>query len=154
MHLPNQDQAHAWLQSIGIKDPDFCLAQAGGSPLLALEANDAVIRADAETFALELVKADKADAFTASAHWGKSGLLMAVSLLQKWVYDLLSAKFYGVARYHPKQLPALKLLAAKADLRRMLDFQRDLNDARGQATHPLNAELQLESLMLRYTQIF
>ena len=129
-------------------------SQAGGAPLLALEANEAATQADAETFSRELAKAEKADTFAASAHWGKTGLAVAVSLLQKWIYDVLSAKLYGAVRYHPKQINVLQIISSKADVRRLLDFQRDLNEARGQASHPLNAELQLEALMLKYTQIF
>jgi DNA polymerase-3 subunit delta' len=154
MHLPAVEEAQNWLKAQGVADSTACLAQAGGAPLLALEANDAATLADAETFARELIKADMADAFAASAHWGKTGLAVAVNLLQKWVYDLLSAKLYGVVRYYPKQLKPLQALATKADVRRLMEFQRDLNTAHGQVNHPLNAELQLEALMLKYTQVF
>jgi DNA polymerase III subunit delta' len=154
MQMPKLEEARGWLKAQGVNDADTCLAQAGSAPLLALEASNAASMADAETFIRELIKADKADAFATSVHWGKTGLLTAVNLLQKWVYDVLSVKFYGSVRYHPKQHKALQGLADKADVRRLLDFQRDLNIAYGQANHPLNAELQLEALMLKYTQVF
>lgn len=154
MQMPTIEEAIAWLSARGVGDATTCLAQSGGAPLLALEANDAAVQADAEVFTRELLKADKADAFAASSHWGKSGLLTAVSLLQKWVYDVLSARLYGVVRYYPQQIKVLKTLSQQVNIRRLLDFQRDLNEARGQASHPLNAELQLEALMLKYTQLF
>ncbi|MFM9913516.1 MAG: DNA polymerase III subunit delta' [Methylophilaceae bacterium] len=152
--MPTIEQAANWLNTQGVKDATNCLAQAGGAPLLALEAYDAATEVDVETFARELIKADKADAFATSAHWGKAGLLTAVSLLQKWIYDVLSAKLYGAVRYYPKKIKSLQDISNKADMRCLLDFQRDLNQARGQTSHPLNAELQLEALMLKYTQLF
>lgn len=154
MKMPTIEGARDWLTEHGVKDAIHCLAQAGGSPLLALEANDTIAQADAEVFMRELTKADKADVFAVSAHWGKAGLLTAVSLLQKWIYDVLSARFYEIVRYYPQQVKVLKDISQQIDVRRLLDFQRDLNEARGQTSHPLNAELQLEALMLKYTQLF
>jgi DNA polymerase-3 subunit delta' len=154
MQIPKLEDAQHWLSAQGVTDATTCLAQAGGAPLLALEANDSGALADTEIFTRELMKAENADAFATSAHWGKAGLLTAVSLLQKWIYDVLSTKFYGVVRYYPKQIKVLNSISNRADVRRLLDFQRELNQARGQANHPLNPELQLEALMLKYTQLF
>lgn len=151
---PGYQASLEWLKSKGITDAEFCLAQAGGSPLLAIEANDAATKSETESFARQLAQAANIDPFTASAHWGRDGLLTALILLQKWIYDLLSVQFGNAARYYPAQLAALKSLVKQMDMRRLLDFQRQLTEARAFAAHPLNAELQLEALLLRYSQIF
>ncbi len=154
MQRPSRQEALSWLASKGISDAEFCLAHAGGSPLLAQEAGDATSRTETEAFARHLAQATNIDPFSAAAHWGREGLLTAVQLLQKWVHDLLSVRLSDAVRYYPAHLAALKALAKRADMRRLLDFQRQLNEARAHATHPLNAELQLEALLLKYSQIF
>lgn len=154
MQRPSQPAALSWLASKGVSDAEFCLAHAGGSPLLAKEASDATSRTETEVFAKHLAQATNIDPFSAAAHWGREGLLTAVQLLQKWVHDLLSLRLSDAVRYYPAHLAALTALAKRADMRRLLDFQRQLNEARAHATHPLNAELQLEALLLRYSQIF
>lgn len=154
MQRPSRQQSLAWLVAQGVTDAEFCLAQAGGSPMLALEANDATTRNETEIFAKHLAQAANIDPFAAAAHWGRDGLLTAVQLLQKWAYDLLSVRLGNVARYYPAQRSAINGLVKQINMRHLLDFQRQLTEARGQVSHPLNAELQLEALLLRYSQIF
>jgi hypothetical protein len=48
----------------------------------------------------------------------------------------------------------LQEIGKSVDLRLLLDFQRRLVEARAQASHPLNAELQLEALLVHYVQLF
>lgn len=151
---PSPQVSASWLATQGVKDAEFCLAQAGGSPLLAIQANEATTRSETEAFAKQLAQAATIDPFVAAAHWGRDGLLTAVVLLQKWVYDMLRVRFDATVRYYPAQIAVLKTLDKSVDIRRLLDFQRVLIEARAHATHPLNAELQLEALLLRYSQMF
>jgi DNA polymerase-3 subunit delta' len=154
MAMPSKNEVKAWLAEQGVADPEFCLAQAGGAPLLALEANESLRRDDIESLAKQLAQAERVDPFTVASGWAKTGMVITVTLLQKWVYDILSVRFYNVVRYFPANTSALQKLGQRADLRRLLDYQRQLAQARAQATHPLNAELQLEALLLKYSQIF
>jgi DNA polymerase-3 subunit delta' len=78
----------------------------------------------------------------------------AMQLLQKWLYDVLLVKMTGQVRYHIGQLSALQSLAKSVDLGLLLQFQRKLEEAKKTATHPLNNELQLEGLLVQYTQLF
>lgn len=154
MQRPSRNDALSWLAGQGVHDAEFCLAHAGGSPLLAQETSDVTSRSAVEAFVKHLMQAANIDPFAIATHWGREGLLTAVQLLQKWVYDMVSVRLSHAARYYPAHMATLKNLAKQADLRHLLDFQRQLNDARACATHPLNAELQLEALLLRYSQIF
>jgi DNA polymerase-3 subunit delta' len=154
VHRPSHQTSLAWLKSKGVGDAEFCLAQAGDSPLLAMEINEAATKTEIEGFAKQLAQAANIDPFSAAAHWGREGLLTALILMQKWIYDLLSTELGNTARYYPNQLATLKALVKRVEMRRLLDFQRQLTEARAYASHPLNAELQLEALLLRYSQIF
>lgn len=150
--MPSRESALQWLTGQGVKDADFQLAQAGGSPLEALAASQD--RQDAEQFIRLASQSASLDPFEASARWGRAGYSSVLILLQKWVYDLVAAKLSGGVRYYPAQAQLLLGLSAKADMAGLLDYQRILSEARGQANHPLNAELQLEALLLRYSQLF
>lgn len=154
MPMPVRNEVITWLSEQGVADPDFCLAQAGGSPLSALEANESLRRDDIEGLARQLAEAEKLDVFSMASGLAKFGMSNAVTMLQKWVYDMMSARFYDVVRYFPGRAAALKKLGRHADLSRMLDYQHQLLEARAQANHPLNAELQLEALLLKYAQLF
>ena len=94
------------------------------------------------------------DNYAAARLLAGAGMETAIGILQKWVYDLIALRLTGAVRYHQRQAGALQALSKSVDLALVLDFQRKLDEARKSATHPLNHELQLESLLLQYTQIF
>lgn len=152
MAPPKKDTALRWLETQSVKDADFHLAQAGGAPLEALAAS--LDRQDAEQFVRLVSQAARIDPFEVSARWGRAGYLSIVILLQKWIFDLAAARLSKVVRYYPDQEKLLHSLSTKINLAALLDYQRTLTEARGQASHPLNAELQLEALFLRYSQLF
>lgn len=154
MRMPSRSEAEAWLATQGAKNPAFCLAQSGGAPLAALEADNDEAIEEVETFVLQLSQGERIDPFATASRWGKADFSMAVAALQKWSYDLMSARFAGKVRYYPTRLFSLQEVGKSVDLRLLLDFQRKLVEARAQAAHPLNAELQLEALLVRYAQLF
>jgi DNA polymerase-3 subunit delta' len=154
MRMPSRSQAEAWLATQGAKNPAFCLAQAGGAPLAALEADNEEAVEEVETFVLQLSQGERIDPFVTASRWGKADFSAAVAALQKWSYDLMSARFAEKVRYYPTRLFSLQEIGKSVDLRLLLDFQRKLVEARVQAAHPLNAELQLEALLVRYVQLF
>jgi DNA polymerase-3 subunit delta' len=154
MQMPSRSEAEAWLAAQGAKNPEFCLAQAGGAPLAALEADNDEAVEEVQTFVVQLSQGGRIDPFVAASHWAKADFSTAVAALQKWSYDLMSARFAGKVRYYPKRLFSLQEIGKSVDLRLLLDFQRRLVEARAQASHPLNAELQLEALLVRYVQLF
>ena len=57
-------------------------------------------------------------------------------------------------RYHLAQADVLKVLAEKVNLDRLFVLQKKCNELRKLALHPLNHELQMESLLLEYTRAF
>jgi len=153
MPLPPRQEAEAWLTAQGVGNAAMRLASTGGAPLLALQLDDEAARRQAELQRL-LGQGGRMDPFAAGALCVRAGVAEAVDMLQKWVYDLFSQQLTGRNRYQAEPSNSLLQLAASTDTARLLDFQRKLDEARRLAQHPLNAELQLEGLMLQYTQLF
>ncbi len=153
MPMPTRDQAQQWLVAKGVEQAARKLAYAGGSPLQALSAQGDVDRLARDVLAC-LERGVGMDPFTAAAACARIGMVETVTMLQKWLYDLLSVRMTGQARYHDPQAPALQGLGKGVDLPKLLEYQRVVDEARRHALHPLNLELQLEALMIQYTQIF
>lgn len=152
MPVPTKGESEAWLAGQGIAAPIFSLAFAGGAPLAALEMDNAVVREDVELLAIHLAQGAHIDPLAVG--WGKGDYGAAIDILQKWSYDLLSARLADQVRYYPDRLSSLQAIAKSVDLPHLLEFQHKLAEAHAHATHPLNAELQLEALLLRYAQLF
>jgi DNA polymerase-3 subunit delta' len=152
MPVPGKEESLAWLKAQGVADPAFGLAFTGGTPLAALEADTAEVREEVESLTQHLKKGGRIDALAIG--WGRSDFAAAIDILQKWMYDLSSLILAGKVRYFPEHQSTLQGMAKSVDLPRLLDFQRTLAEARAQAAHPLNVELQLEALLLRYAQLF
>jgi DNA polymerase-3 subunit delta' len=154
MPVPATDIALQWLQSQGLtENPAQRLSYAGGSPLSVLNtARESVV--GQEDTAKMLAQGSRLDPFVAAPLCLVEGMEMALHALQKWTYDLLAVRLVDNAHYHSGHASALQALSKSVDLPRLLDFQQKLNEARRSATHPLNNELQMESLLLQYTQLF
>ncbi len=153
MPVPQTDIALQWLESQGVKSPAEQLAYAGGSPLSVLkDAEEGMLPID--NIAKMLGNGARLDPFVAAPLCLAQGMEAALHMLQKWIYDLLAIRFAGSVHYHARYAGALQALSKSVDLVLLLDFQQKLNEARKSATHPLSNELQMESLMLQYTQLF
>lgn len=153
MPSPTRDVAVTWLTAQGVKHAPQRLAYAGGAPLPAMLDEAGSDKRLAELHAL-LNRGPQMDPFAATALCARDGVAEVVNVMQKWVYDLLSVHLAGQLRYHVLQAESLQGLAKGVDLNKLLGFQRTLDEAHRHAQHPLNAELQLESLLIQYTQVF
>jgi len=153
MPSPGHEEAIAWLAAQGIKEPAAVLDYAGGSPLAAKNSVEEGIRQLPEILQM-LTKGEKTDAFALAAACVSLGMETAVVGIQKWTYDLLSCKLTDQVRYHGSHRTALQALAKSVNLGLLLDFNKKMDEARKAANHPLNNELQLESIFLLYTQLF
>ncbi|HEY0267599.1 MAG TPA: DNA polymerase III subunit delta' [Methyloradius sp.] len=153
MPSPGHEEAVAWLTTQGIKEPEAVLDYAGGSPLAAKNSGEEGIRQLPEILQM-LAKGEKTDAFALATTCVSLGMETAVITIQKWAYDLLSCKLTEHVRYHGGHRTALQALAKSVNLGLLLDFNKKMDEARKAANHPLNSELQLESIFLLYTQLF
>jgi len=151
MPFPDRETALAWLDQQGQKNAEQLLDYCGGAPLNVVRNNGQ----DAGTESANLfLQGSSLDPFLAASKCVQQGMEAALDALQKWVYDLLSARLTGQVRYYNQHATALQGMSKGVDLSLLLDFQRQLLEARKSANHPLNNELQLETIFLTYTQLF
>jgi DNA polymerase-3 subunit delta' len=152
MPLPARSDALSWLQSQGIKDADNALDYSGGSPLLAFQSAE---EGEISIILVEnLALGAKLEPFTCAPLFLSIGMVRALETLQKWTFDLAGYRLAETLRYHPQQGSALQALCKSVNLNLLLSFQNKLLDAKKTANHPLNNELQLENILLQYTQLF
>ena len=152
MPLPSKTEALTWLKAQAVKGAENVLDYAGGAPLLALQ-----IAEEGET-SITLVKnlslGAKLDPFACAPLFLSIGMERALDALQKWVFDLAAYQLTQVLHYHAQHTSTLQALCKSVNLKALLSFQDKLLDAKKTANHPLSNELQLENLLLQYTQIF
>lgn len=150
--LPSKVEALTWLNMQGINNAEMTLDLAGGAPLLALQMAE---EGDANLSLIKhLTMGEKLDAFVCAPLFNSIGMERALDTLQKWVFDLLACKLAQHLHYHASHSNALQALCKGVNLQVLLSFQYRLIDAKKTASHPLNNELQLENILLQYTQLF
>ena len=144
---PDASDAVKWLTDQGLDDPQSALAEAGGAPLAALQrADETSVRSDF----LNALKEPDCDPSALAQRCESLDLSMVVGWLQRWVFDLLSVKVGQVPRFHPKAASVLANQARSARTSGLLRLSGHLNDAKGLASHPLNAKLFLEELFIDF----
>jgi DNA polymerase-3 subunit delta' len=145
---PDQEAARRWLAEQRLADADLALAQAGGAPLLALQFDEAYWRQ--REALLETISAARFDPLRAAEQIRESAPALIISLLQKWSFDLAWYKVTGKVRFNPDHSTKIAATAGKLDLVEALRFQRHTVRLQRIASHPLNARLFLEQLLLDY----
>ena len=152
MPLPATTEALTWLDSQGVSNSVSALNLAGGAPLLALQiAEEGDVIA---TLTKHLSQGEKLDAFVCAPLFTGLGMERAIDTLQKWIFDLAACKLAQSLHYHVSCSNVLQALCKSVNLQGLLRFQQQLLEAKKLANHPLNSELQLENLLLQYTQLF
>ncbi|MBC7756338.1 MAG: DNA polymerase III subunit delta' [Bdellovibrio sp.] len=152
MPLPAKADSLHWLQQQGISNVEQALNLAGGAPLLALQiAEEGDLIA---TLTKHLSQGAQLDAFACAPLFTGLGMGRAIDALQKWVFDLAACKLAQQLHYHLSHSNALQALSKSVNLSLLLRFQQQLLEAKKLVNHPLNNELQLENILLQYTQLF
>jgi len=150
MPMPSKIDAIDWLKTQGLQNAEVALDYTGGSPLLALQAsvetNLSLIK--------QLAQGARLDPFSSAPLFLSLGMERALETLQKWTFDLLNCKLTQQFRYHAMQASALQALCKSVNLSLLMRYQQTLVEAKKTANHPLSNEMQLENMLLQYTQIF
>lgn len=152
MPVPDQVQALAWLNMKGVPNPEQQLAYLEGSPIKVLS-EQAQFDQLSEIWK-QLALGRKMEPQVAASILIANSVETGVIAVQKWLYDIVTVKLGQQARYHLQYARALQALAEKVNLGRLFDLQKKTNELRKLATHPLNHELQMESLLVEYTKVF
>jgi DNA polymerase-3 subunit delta' len=148
--LPQPSAALAWLGAQGAEDPEAALATAGGAPLLAqrlAQPEEAKFRGKVLA---ELARPGGADPLQFAAGVDRGAVEPLIFWLQTWVQDLVRVRLAGKARHHAQFAAVLEARARSSDLEALFALDRELAAARGLASHPLNARLLAEHLLLAY----
>ncbi len=150
MMMPSKAEAIEWLEAQGLQGAEAALDYVGGAPILALQAS-------LETnlsLSKQLAQGARLDPFACAPLFLSLGMERALETLQKWAFDLLNCKLTQQFRYHAGQASALQALCKSVNLSLLMRYQQTLVEAKKTANHPLSNEMQLESMLLQYTQIF
>ena len=150
--LPEQATALAWLSQAGLEQPEALLEEAGGAPLAALGFAEPERAARREAFLDLLAQPRRLDACQAALTF-QPVLAEAWGWLARWVHDLLAHKLAGQTHYFSGRAALIERVAAHSSLADLLAFQRELAEAGRWLRHPLNAQLLLESWLIRYSEI-
>jgi DNA polymerase-3 subunit delta' len=152
---PTPETGAKWLAQQGVKSPEQALAQTGFAPLQALDWAESGEGAEERAILLEAIRQpSRLDALALAEKLQRGIPVHIIHCLQQWAHDLASAKMTGKVRYFPEQSTFLAKLAQDVTAPSLLRFQKELQDARRAAFHPLNPRLFLESLLMSYRQLF
>jgi len=155
VHTPTREMGVAWLAHQGVKNPEHALAQTGFAPLQALNWAESGDGAEERSILLAAIsRPSRLDALALAESLQRSTPVHAIHCLQQWSHDLTSARLAGTVRYFPELSGAITRLADGISPIALMRFQKELQEARRAAFHPLNPRLFLESLLLSYRQLF
>lgn len=149
---PDRQVAMAWLAEHPLPDAEGLLLEAGGAPLLALEYADTERMAQRERLLNALARPDLQD-WCELAHAMQHAVAEAWGWLLRWTCDLIACHAGTAVRYFPRYAAELRARAVAADPVRLWDLYHELLGAGRHLQHPLNAQLLLESWLLRYASM-
>jgi len=157
---PPREQSLDWLKAQGVPEPARWLDFTGGMPLAAREGarlDEAVAR-----FLRDIESLSRTDPLALAAQWeawvkpkagGEITLAMLCSWLQKWLFDLVAVKASGEPRFFSARREALRDIAQRASFPALQGAYNTVTQMRRVASHPLNARLFLDDMLLRYARL-
>jgi DNA polymerase-3 subunit delta' len=154
MTMPSHDESLLWLKGQGVEDAEAWLAGRGGAPLAAHASAQGNSREAMDDLLSQLARPSVDGLLKAAERLQKIPVAELVAWLQRWLYDLFSAKLSGRIRYYPKYQKELSALAGRAETGGLLRALKAANERRAIAEHPLSAKLFIEDMLLDYSTIF
>jgi DNA polymerase III subunit delta' len=149
---PQVATAEQWLREQGVVNPALSLAQTGNAPLAALALDDGEFWAQRKAL-LGSLAAPKLNALALAEQVREFPVDRLLGWLQRWTYDLLSAKSVGRVRYNPDFETALSGIAGRLRAADIARCHRQLVRRQRSVNHPLNARLFIEQLLLWYAAL-
>jgi DNA polymerase III subunit delta' len=151
---PQVATAEQWLREQGVANPTLNLAQTGNAPLaaLALDQGDGEFWAQRKTL-LGSLAAPRLNALSLAEQVREFPVGRLLGWMQRWTYDLLSAKSVGRVRYNPDFETALSGIAGRLRAADIARCHRQLVRQQRIVNHPLNPRMFVEQLLLWYAAL-
>ncbi len=152
--MPDEAVALQWLREQGVDDPEERLAAQGGAPLAALQGCEARLDDDTRRGLLALLaQGPSLPLAEVAARVPRSvPLAAAISLFQRWGWDLLAYRAAQRVRYHPRHKASIARIAATSTAEGLLGWLRSLGQMQATSDHPLNARLVVEAALFSYLE--
>jgi DNA polymerase-3 subunit delta' len=149
---PDEATALQWLREQGVDDPEARLAAAGGAPLAAVDGAERQLdeAKRASLLALLAQGASLPPSEVAARVPRDLPLPAAITLFQRWGWDLLAYRAAERVRYHPRYRESIARIAAACTTEGLLGWLRSLGQMQATSDHPLNARLIVEAALFSY----
>ena len=149
---PTHDEALLFLKEQHIEDAENLLAFTGGSPLSAIHIKET--QPDKEAMIELLSQGHQIDLTKINYAILTQGLEWTINIIQKWVFDLLLNFHTKQNHFFKKETLRINAQSQQLNLDRLLSFIYELNELKKIASHPINQELQLQNIFIKYKQVF
>ncbi|QIT55502.1 DNA polymerase III subunit delta' [Aquisalimonas sp. 2447] len=151
VHAPDAADAADWLRQQGNDAAVALLGVAGNAPLAAqaLLQQGAAAALDELMDQLSAIASGRLAPVDAAGRWSKDQLGLVTALLLSVMMDLARVQGAGVN----SRISRLNELPAALDSEKLHGYLDQLLEQRRLADHPLNAQLVLESLFIRWSEI-
>lgn len=151
---PDRAVALQWLREQGVDDPEERLAAAGGAPLAAIEESERQLDEATRSGLLALLAQGPSlpPAEVAARVPRTLPLPAAITLFQRWGWDLLAYRAAERVRYHPRHKASIARIAAASTTEGLLGWLRSLGQMQATSSHPLNARLVVEAALFSYLE--
>jgi DNA polymerase-3 subunit delta' len=149
---PTLNEATSFLKEQGIAESENLLTFTGGSPFGVMDLEET--QSDKEAIVALLSQGHQIDITKISYALLTQGLDWTLNIIQKWIFDLLLHVHTDPGYYFKKEMAHINSLAQQLNMEHLLSFSNELNDLKKIASHPINQELQLQNIFIKYKQIF
>ena len=149
---PSLEEARLFLDGQKIVHEESLLSFTGGSPFSAMK--ELENQSERSVITQLLAQGHKVDITKINYTILTQGLDWTVNMIQKWAFDLLLSFHTQQSYYFKKEEARIYSQAKQLNLDALLLFTNELNELKKIASHPVNQELQLQNIFIKYKQIF
>jgi DNA polymerase-3 subunit delta' len=149
---PSLDEARLFLDGKKIAHEESLLSFTGGSPFNAIK--ELENQSERTVITQLLSQGHKIDLTKINYTILTQGLDWTVNMIQKWAFDLLLSFHTQQSYYFKNEEARIHSQAKQVNLGALLIFANELNELKKIASHPINQELQLQNIFIKYKQIF
>jgi DNA polymerase III subunit delta' len=149
---PSLDEAKSFLTDQKIAHEESLLSYTGGSPFNAIK--ELENQSEREIITQLLSQGHNIDITKVNYAILTQGLDWTLNIIQKWIFDLLLSFHTQQNHYFKNEEKRIHSQAKQINLDALLLFTTELNELKKIASHPVNQELQLQNIFIKYKQIF